>query len=105
MTTSELSTEWVLSPLYVGENATVDIVAIETLTESRLESWQKEHNGRPVLWLKDPEFLPSRIGDCRVFSFGYTLENNFPLELLADALLKSISENRHEDEVDFLKRV
>ena len=80
----------------------MDIVAIETLTERRLESWQKEQDGGHVLWLKDPEFLPSRIPNSRVFSFGYTLAGNFTLELLADALLRSVCENRHEDEVCFL---
>jgi hypothetical protein len=95
----EVKTSSELTILYSGEAPLLDLVAVENLSENG-QSWGSQGD---TCWLRHEDFLPKEIPKARVFSFGYTLGNDFNILALGTALLKALEAARSEVEVSFVQ--
>jgi hypothetical protein len=96
----EIKTSSKLTILHSADAPLLDLVAVENLSENG-ESWGSQGD---TCWLRHQDFLPKEIPKVRVFSFGYTLGNDFNILALGTALLKALEGARSEVEVNFSSR-
>jgi len=89
-----------LSLLYKGPSPTVDIIAVENVSEQYQHCWtyqpKEGEPGDPILWLSHRNFLPRDLPKCRIFSFGYQFGEDSRLTALARSLLDELAKARTE---------
>jgi hypothetical protein len=83
-----------LSLLYDGPVPTVDIIAVENLSERYQDCWtyrpKEGESGKPINWLSHSDFLPDELPRSRIFSFGYQFGEDSTLKALAQSLLEEL---------------
>ena len=99
---SERYAEPDLTVLYSSSNIKVDIIGVENIGETPLNSWAFEEEGRQTIWLRDREFITKYVPDTvRILSFGYQIRGEPRLNYLATTLLRKLQEKRGENDVCF----
>jgi hypothetical protein len=84
------------SLIWNGINPTVDLVAVENLSQFPLDCWSGPDETNPSAWLSNSEFLPKTIPYARIFNFGYVLEDRLDVRRIGETLLKELKAHRQE---------
>lgn len=83
-----------LAVLYDGNEAKVDIVAVENIGETMRQCWTYQDEER-IIWLQHAQFLPSEIPSiARIMSFGYRILSESSSNSLATELLHKLHQVR-----------
>jgi hypothetical protein len=88
-----------LTVLYTPEDdPLLDIVAVENLGDSPLQSWTRHDDGFAHVWLEDADFLPTEVPNARILSFGYTLGKELDIFALSRDLSQQLKAERDDQE-------